>query len=61
MLRKWNPRGSPYLVLKDDSIMVTPFHMSPMLIIKRKMNTIKQRDKGDNAHQKLLPINSQFF
>jgi hypothetical protein len=26
--------------------------MSPMLVVKRKMNTIKQPNKGDNAHQK---------
>jgi hypothetical protein len=41
---------------KDDSIMVDPFHMSPMLVVKRRMNTIKQPKKGDNVHQRPLDI-----
>jgi hypothetical protein len=48
-------------VPEDDSIVVPkqikdPFHMSPMLIVKKKMNTIKQPGKGDNACQRPLSI-----
>jgi hypothetical protein len=34
--------------------------MLPMLVIKRKMNAIKQLNKKDNVHQRPLDI-TQFF
>jgi hypothetical protein len=34
--------------------------MPPMLVIKRRMNTIKQPSKGDNDHQRPLDITQLF-
>jgi hypothetical protein len=46
------PRGSPCFMPKIDLIMVNPLHMSAMLVlvVKRKVNAIKQLSKGDNVH-----------
>jgi hypothetical protein len=50
------PKKSAYFVTKNDSIMVNPLYMSPMLVVKRKMNTIKQLSKGDNVRQKPFDV-----
>jgi hypothetical protein len=43
-------------VPEDDSITMNPLLMLPMLVVKKRMNIIKQPGKNDNVQQRSFGI-----